>query len=540
MSFSVQVTPDLVPLEPGVTTPISVVVVNKGTETDRFEMELEGIDSEWKAVPVAVFDVDPSETHSEKIFLKPGRTSESLAGNYPFVVKVRSLNSGEQRSVQGVAEVKAFHHLSLEINPKKGFISPTKRRNAFSVTVVNLGNTEHTLQLVGTDPEDACAFEFDPDQVNVVAGQQKDVSLIANPTDQPFFSGGHLIGFTVTARSVDSPAVAASAQGQLEQRPVLTPTSLAVIVLLALILGALYWVMPRPPTLALNIDRNAIEAGQSITVSWDSEHAKHVEIRAGDDEVYAGSDPRGTRTVTLTTPGNIVVHAEARSGDQREMKDLRVDVTAPPEIPLPHIGEMKPTPTRVKVGQPFTLRYKLSDSVTQAFLEPMGTKLDKALDSIQVTPTEVGEIEYTVVVENSAGVTEKRSFKITVYEESDAQILDFHPSAKVINATDGKVTLYWQVTNAARVEIKEGDNEPLVVDPQGPRDFPMSAKTTFMLTAIDAQNRRRIAKVTVGVLPPPDSTEPPGTLAPGTNPTTTTTGATTAGESTGNTTGGIR
>jgi hypothetical protein len=68
----------------------------------------------------------------------------------------------------------------------------------------------------------------------------------------------------------------------------------------------------------------------------------------------------------------------------------------------------------------------------------------------------------------------------------------------------------------------------------------MSAKTTFMLTAIDAQNRRRIAKVTVGVLPPPDSTEPPGTLAPGTNPTTTTTGATTAGESTGNTTGGIR
>jgi hypothetical protein len=526
MSFSVHVTPDLVPLEPGATTPISVVVVNKGTEADRYEMELEGIDPEWKAVPVAVFEVDPSETHSEKVFLKPGRTSESLAGNYPFVVKIRSLISGEQKNVQGVAQVKPFHHISLEIDPKKGSISPTKKQNSFGLTVVNLGNTEHTLQLLGTDPEDACAFEFDPEQIVIGPGQQKDVALIANPTSKPVLSSGHLIGFTVTARSVDTPSIVASAQAQLEQRPLLTPTSIAVFVLFALILGALYLVMPRPITLSLNIDRNQIQQGQTVNISWDAEHARRVTITAGDQQIYDGPDPRGQRPVTLTTAGTIIVHAEAMNGDQKKQEDKEVTVAGLPTYPPPTILDLTVSPTKVKLGQPFLMKYILGESVVQAALEPTGQVIDKALDRIQVTPDTVGDNEYTLVVKNAGGDIAKRSFTVSVYDVSDAQIIAFMPNKKVIDASEGKVTLNWQVTNAERVEIKEGDSEPVVVGLTGSQDFNMTAKTTFVLTAIDAKNRRATRQFTVSVNPLPDTATATPTGADG---STTAGGATTGG-----------
>src|SRR4051794_4834833 len=114
MSFTIRLSQDLTAVEAGATVPLSIEVTNKGEEADRFEMQVEGIDSEWTAAPEPVFTVGPGETHSQKVFFKPPRSSESVAGNYPFVVKIRSLNSGDSRTVQGVLQIKPFHHLSME------------------------------------------------------------------------------------------------------------------------------------------------------------------------------------------------------------------------------------------------------------------------------------------------------------------------------------------------------------------------------------------------------------------------------------------
>ncbi|HWD41695.1 MAG TPA: FixG Ig-like domain-containing protein, partial [Fimbriimonas sp.] len=222
MAFTLQLAQDLVEVEAGGNTPVSVTVVNKGQETDRYEHEIEGNDAEWKAIPVPIFAVEPEETRTERVFVKPPRMSESLAGNYPFVIRLRSLESGEQKSAQGVVHLRPYHHISLEIDPKKGSVSPFSNRNQFEVTVVNLGNTEHTVQLVGSDPEDACTYDFDGDQVSVGPGQQKAVGVVVTPASHPIFSSGKLIGFTVSARSVDTPSVVATAQAQLERRSLIT------------------------------------------------------------------------------------------------------------------------------------------------------------------------------------------------------------------------------------------------------------------------------------------------------------------------------
>src|SRR5258708_4820004 len=140
MSFAVRLSTDLVSVEAGATMPLAIEVVNRAETADRFELEVEGLDPEWTAVPVPTFPVGPGDTATEKVFFRTPRTPESQSGNYPFVIKLRSLTTGEQRTAQGVLQVQPFHHISAEISPKKGVVASFKRRNHFTLTLMNLGN----------------------------------------------------------------------------------------------------------------------------------------------------------------------------------------------------------------------------------------------------------------------------------------------------------------------------------------------------------------------------------------------------------------
>ncbi|RYG43803.1 hypothetical protein EON79_16275, partial [bacterium] len=124
MSFRLSLDQDVVPVEPGATAPLTVTVIGDPASADRYELDIEGVDPEWKAIPVPIFVTEPGEVRSEKVFFKPSRASESGAGNYPFVVRVRSLESGESRTAQGILQVTPFYHLSAELSPKKGYFSP--------------------------------------------------------------------------------------------------------------------------------------------------------------------------------------------------------------------------------------------------------------------------------------------------------------------------------------------------------------------------------------------------------------------------------
>src|SRR2546423_2958054 len=267
MSFSIQLSSALIPLEAGDNTPVNLQVSNRGEEADRFEVGIEGLDPEWTAIPVALFSVGAGETQSSDLFLKPPRASESLAGNYPFVVKVRSVNSGEARSAQGVLQIKPYNHLSMEIVPKKGSVSPVRSTEIFHASIMNLGNTEQTLQIYGSDPEDAFAFEFGQEQVTVGPGQQKEVEIRAMPTSSRPFSSPKLYVFTISVRSIQSPSLVASSQAQIEQKPMITPTSLAVAALLVLV--AFFWFLsrPQPPKVdALSVDPPVANQGDLVTV----------------------------------------------------------------------------------------------------------------------------------------------------------------------------------------------------------------------------------------------------------------------------------
>lgn len=534
MQFTLSLATDVVEAEAGATTPVGLAVANRGEMADRYEIEIEGIDPEWRFIPVPTFPVEPGETREEKIFLKPPRVSESVAGSYPFVVRVRSLESGEARTVQGLLKLRPFHHLTMEIVPKKGVISPTTKRNDFRITVVNLGNSEHTLQLSAQDPDDRCAYEFENDQITLGAGQQREVEVVAEPRDKPLLSSGRLIGFSVVARSLNERNVSATSQAQLEQRSLLSPATLVLAFLIAAIIGGWWMMRPLPPTVDLSISPMRAMRGSKVHVAWRTDHADHLKVVAGRDTVYDGpaSAAEGI-DVSVNDPGfTTIVATPSRDQHAGEPVTARVQVDEQPVAPLPEIRSFSASEARVKVNTAVVLSWKV-DNATKVRISPMNVDLSPELERQEIVPTNTGVQEYTLFAYNADGKSAQKTVKVTVYDESDASILAFTANPPTVREEDGgKTTLSWHIAGAEYVELQIGSGPKEAVDPDGSRDITITSKTQCVLTAYDSRKRTTVQKLVVNYEKTPIIIEP---TTPPPGPTDSTTGSTPPVTTTGGT-----
>jgi hypothetical protein len=531
MSFSTQISSDLIIVEAGDNSPVGVTVVNRGEEADRYEVQVEGLDPEWTAIPVPIFSIAAGETQTEKVFFKPGRASESLAGNYPFVVKVRSLNSGESRQVQGVVQIKPYNHLSMDITPKKGSISPAHGLEIFHALIMNLGNTEQTLQLYGSDPEDAFAFEFDSEQVTIGPGQQKEIEVRATPTNKRPFSSPRLHVFTISARSIQTPSLVTSSQAQLEQRPVVTPVAMILFIIIAGLILAWWRSRPQPPSLTLTLDSASAsyKDGDKVTVTWHAVNANAVQLSLGDQHLT--EPPDGSASFTATASGTVEAIAVE---DKVQSKPVSVSyvVKEPTVPPDPEIDQFEITQREVPAGQPIIIKYKVRNAV-KVVLEPNTIGLDATLDSYPLKGELPGYHTYHLVAENvdSKSVT-SREIKVHISEESDASIVAFDVQPRELDPGGGEVTVTWQVTNASRIEISTGDKSSVVQDATGQSPVQIDRDTEFYLTAYDSKGVvTKSQRILVRVKPPEQPTPTPTTTTGA--PDTTTTGAPTP-DTTGN------
>ena len=274
---------EMVQVEPGSSVPVTIEVINKSEAPDQFELVVEGTDSEWLAIPVPSFSVGPNEAFTERFFFKPQRESTSQANNYPFVVKVRSLETGETRTAQGVLEVREFAHLTVDVQPRRAKLSPMTKEVDLEVIVMNLGNSDQTVQLFASDTDDMFAYEFAQEQISLAPGTQKSVMMTATSTKSSLLANSRLQGYNVTARSVNNPAVAASSQGQLEQKALVTPG--AFILFLSVLILAASWIafIPKAPQIDnLTASKQKAMVGEEVVISWQTSHATSVELKVGD------------------------------------------------------------------------------------------------------------------------------------------------------------------------------------------------------------------------------------------------------------------
>lgn len=488
MSFTISLNPDFIQIEPGATLPLQCKIENLSDQADHFEIFIEGIDPEWVAIPIPSFAVDGKRQSIEKILIKPARVSESLTGTYPFVIKLRSLQSGETRTAQGIIEIKPFRHLSIDISPKRGMVSPFHKEFNYQLTVMNLGNAEQTFQLFANDPEDHCAFEFESEKVILGPGQQKNINLSARSSKKSLLANSRLYGFSVIARSNEVASTMSTTQAQLEQKAIASPAAFFTAFLLFVIGLGWFATRPKPPVIErFASHKHEINLGETNEIFWKASQAKHVQIYSNNTLLYDNLDIEGSRAFQPATPGVYRLSIIAISGEKKSSPELLdLIVKEPIQIPPPKILGFKISPTTLHVGQTFAVQYKLAPSVVKATLSPPGIVLDPKIHEIELIASRSGEIEYHLIAENANGVTTERIIRVKVTEGSDAAIVMFKATPEIIDPHHHDVKVTWQLTNAVRAEIKDGD-QVYEIDPSlGSKDLFLTKPVTLTLTAYDS------------------------------------------------------
>jgi len=538
MSFTVRLANEDVSVEPGSSAPIAFEIENLGAKADEFEVSVEGVDPEWVAIPVPTLWVDPAQSNTERIFIKPPRQSESNAGIYPFVLKIRSLESGESRTAQCSLTVNSFAHLSVEVNPKKSSVNVLKRETSFEVTVMNLGNTDQNLQFFASDVDDAFAYEFSATQAALEPGQTRTLELTATASKVKAFSSTVIAPVSVSARSIDNLAVAANSQLHIEIRPLIaTGPLIAVIAIIALTIG---WILsiPKPPVIdSFTLDSRSVELGQTVMLKWQTSNASSVTLVVG-SQVISKLAADDDYEIAPDAAGELEIQIFAQAGQVKSKVDtIRLTVTEPPVIPEPKILKFSATKTEVPLGSSVLFNYELSESVTSATLEPIG-QIEVKARSIQVpSPPDdlpgkgVKSVTYTLRARNEKNVEVREQITIKFVKDSKAIIAQFSADPIEVDPLSGRVTIRWQVTGAAKLELKYSNRIDELTSMDDRRDFILTDDTEFILVAYDVAGLDTQKKIKVTLRKPnedPPAQDPPGNTTGTTqNGSTGTTGGTT-------------
>jgi hypothetical protein len=305
-----------------------------------------------------------------------------------------------------------------------------------------------------------------------------------------------------------------------------SPTA-AVFAVLLLILAIGWWeLMPKPPALyMLSIDPSTASPGQQVTVKWQADPLSKVRLQIGSYQDILPAD--GEHTFPAPTPGadedkaQVTVTAVAiRDGKESEPKTVQFEVVVPPKPEPPKVVSFKITPQPLTKGGTGIASYDFQGSVKKAWIEPIGLDLEVTGNSKTFPTPDVPAgtmVTFTLVVQGEDGTQhDKKIVKVKVIEQSLASIVKFDAFPLGLPAP-GEVTLSWQLGNAARAEISNGEGAPMEVDPnKGTQVFPVAKTTTFTLTGIDEKGNKVTKSITVKVTPappPPDldkDSVPPG------------------------------
>jgi hypothetical protein len=496
-------------------------VISRSDQAIQLELTVEGLDGQWTAIPVPTFGLEPRSERTERVFLKPPRESGSVAGNYPFVIRVRDLETGESQSVQGLLEIRSFHHLSLDAQPKKALVTPTRKETEFQITVMNLGNFEESLTFFSTDIDDNYAYEFDPEMVSVGPGYQKLVTMKATATKSSLLSNSRLHAVTISARSTTTPAVGANTTAQIEQRALVSPGTAIVAFVLGLI--AFLWVLflPKPPLItSFSADKGVVTVGESVTLAWETANASSVTLDLG-GERESRLPGRGSRTFSPQQAGVVTVLIEAvANGQNSKAERLTIEVRPKVVAKQPEILQMSVATPKVRFGSTFRINYKFNEAVASATLSPTNQTLDPRGDGVEVQATTLGKTPYKIIARNADGVLVERVVIVEVERVSNAAI-QLKATPDVLEVGGGLVRLSWTSSNALRAEITiDGQTQPLDLT-SGAVEFFVSKTTTVVVTVFDADNLPKVERLTIRVKqpepPPPSPGE--GTTGPGTGVT---------------------
>jgi len=177
-NIKVSLAADKLEVKAGEAVETSIVIKNQSSVVDQFFIKIEGIDPLWWSLSTSSVSLFPGDQDEVKLTIRAPRESVAKAGSYTFQVKaVSQANTQDFTIAEAYLVIQGFASWEM-------YMSPTKikgRSGIYHIKLSNHGNSDITLNLGASDPEESLVYEFDKSSVSIPAGSTAQVSLNVKP-----------------------------------------------------------------------------------------------------------------------------------------------------------------------------------------------------------------------------------------------------------------------------------------------------------------------------------------------------------------------
>jgi 5-hydroxyisourate hydrolase-like protein (transthyretin family) len=277
----VDVTPDILAVEPGQRAALSVSIFNDETVIIAYRIRVLGLDPTWVNIDQPRLSLFPDTAGETAVLLN--LPDDAPAGTRRIGIEVTSLTEPAITEIVEIETVTPSEPQGrLDLEPVSVFGT---RVGTFGVSATNEGNTPLELEFEGDDADDHLTYRFDPPIVRIAPGERQHVQAVARGR-RPFLGSPVAHVFTISA--VDRDTVT-PATGSLIQRAWVSRGALSLFGLIAAV--SVFAVVL---TTSLNrvVDRS--RAGEQLL----------LDVIRGDSADSAIDNPGSiSGTVTLLTSG---------------------------------------------------------------------------------------------------------------------------------------------------------------------------------------------------------------------------------------------
>ena len=260
--LAVSIVSDALRVLPGGQVSFVVEVRNLGSVVDRYSCEIVGLDAAWCTVTPAAMELFPERDAAPDgrsrpdapptvgrftVLIRPPRSPEARAGDWPIGAKVQSEHDPSDRAVEEtIVTVLPFGQLEAELVPS--MVSGRLRARTV-LSVRNAGNRPESFEATGSDKAKFLTYEFEPPSVALGEGEDRPIRLTVRPTKAILLGQSVLRAFTIDVAGDGQDTSPVSLSGTLSQGAIIppsTPKVLAAVLAFAIAALALWGLFFKP------------------------------------------------------------------------------------------------------------------------------------------------------------------------------------------------------------------------------------------------------------------------------------------------------
>lgn len=357
---------------PGSHAQVLLKIENIGPAPDRYFVEIDGLPKGWARADRVEIPLDPGEEAQVTISIKPFRRSESLPGERPFSVRVRSaLRPSEVLDARTVLQVLPYSGFGMALGNTE--LHPG---DPLMLYVHNQGNAPLPLAIQGGDRTGKLQIAIPGAQLQLGPGERRTLVGTVGPRRTRWFGATRAHEFAIVAQANDASRFLVAIPGVYVDRPRLPRwmmlfgvSLMAVLALLVMVLGALFngdepaataTAAPAPAIASFSVIETPVAVGALATLTWEVTGAEALTlvVRSARGEQMFPLDPAAlTYALPADQSGMFTLALRASNGQ------TAVEATATLEVrPLVTLAaEVLGTPQLVRsVRQQVRVRWNVA------------------------------------------------------------------------------------------------------------------------------------------------------------------------------------